>query len=369
VAATLTHDTIEGNRFGSGLVFGLGLLALADSTPNGTVANVSFSIFADHTGANRTDTVDVRPGSTVNLNTNLFANNGTIASNSGGTLNGQSTNIIAASAGFLSAAAPNYNFGLTNTAAAVGKANDGGTIKVDLYGNARNNPTALGALELGSVPPPSPPPANLVDIAEQFTHSPEQYTNFVTKAYQAYVHRNPTSAELNNYWLPNLLGGAHFTDEQVEALFIGSPEYINNHGGAGAGWVRGMYQDLLHRAPAQSEINYWVGQLNSGVSTITVALGFAASPERETTRVNNDYLTYLNRSASSTEVAYWVDQFINHGQTNEDLAAGFVGSTEYWNVPNKGNGNPTTWVQSAYRDVLVRTPSASEITYWVSQMQ
>jgi hypothetical protein len=369
VAATLTHDTIEGNRFGTGLVFGLGLLALADSTPSGTVANVSFSIFADHNGAAGTDTVDVRPNSTVNLNTNLFANNGRLASSSGGALNGQASDIFANSAGFISPAAPNYNFGLTSTSAAVGKANDGGTIKVDLYGNARGNPTALGALELGSVPPPSPPPGNLVDIAEQFTHSTEHYTNFVTQAYLTYVRRNPTAAELNNYWLPNLLGGAHFTDEQVEALFIGSPEYINNHGGAGAGWVRGMYQDLLHRSPAQSEVDYWVSQLNGGVTTFTVALGFAASQERETTRVNNDYLTYLNRSASGAEVGYWVDQFINHGQTNEDLAAGFVGSTEYWNVANKGNGNPSTWVQSAYRDVLVRTPSASEVTYWVSQMQ
>jgi hypothetical protein len=158
-----------------------------------------------------------------------------------------------------------------------------------------------------------------------------------------------------------------FTDEQVEAQFIGSPEYINNHGGAGAGWVTGMYQDLLHRSPSQSEVNYWVTQLNNGATTVSVALGFAASLERETTRVQTDYMTYLGRSASSSEVSYWVNQFAS-GQTNENLVAGFTGSNEYFTVANKGNDDRATWINSVYQDVLGRTPSASEVQYWLGQM-
>jgi hypothetical protein len=368
VKATLVHDTVDANQLGSGLVFGLALVALADSTPAGTVANVSFCIFADHNGVRGTDTINVRPNSTVNLNTNLMANNANLNTPSGGSLTGQSTNITAASAGFISPSAPTFNFGLTSNSPAVAKATDGNVIKVDYYGNTRRNPTALGALELGSKPPPAPPPSNLVAIANGFTHSKEHYIQLITADYLTYVKRSPTQAEINNYWLPNLLGGAMFTDEQVEAQFIGSPEYINDHGGAGAGWVNGMYQDLLHRTPSQTEVNYWLTQLGNGVTTYTVALGFAASLERETTRVQSDYRTYLGRSASGTEVSYWVNQFANNSQTNEDLVAGFVGSTEYFTVANKGNDDRTTWLRSVYSDVLGRTPSASEIQYWLGQM-
>jgi hypothetical protein len=35
------------------------------------------------------------------------------------------------------------------------------------------------------------------------------------------------------------------TDEQLEVKFLASPEYISTHGGAG--WVQGMYFDLLKR--------------------------------------------------------------------------------------------------------------------------
>ena len=39
---------------------------------------------------------------------------------------------------------------------------------------------------------------------------------------------------------------------------------------------------------------------------------------------------YLGRSAADSEVEYWVDQFVHHGQTNEDLVSGFVSADEYF---------------------------------------
>ena len=38
-----------------------------------------------------------------------------------------------------------------------------------------------------------------------------------------------------------------------------------------------------------------------------------------------DYFTYLGRTASPSEVSYWVSQF-DQGETNEDIVSGFVGS-------------------------------------------
>ena len=81
---------------------------------------------------------------------------------------------------------------------------------------------------------------------------------------------------------------------------------------------------------------------------------FDTSDEREGQRVQANYLAYLSRKANSAEVAFWVDQFKQHGQTSEDLAGGFVGSFEYFNAGRKGYGDRTAWVRAAYLDILHR---------------
>src|SRR5205807_609586 len=100
----------------------------------------------------------------------------------------------------------------------------------------------------------------------------------VTNDYRRYVGRAPDVAGLA-YWVGQLQNGA--TDEQLEASFLGSAEYIRNHGGTGDAWVKGMYHDLLGRTPDQDGVSYWVDQLAHGADASLVALGFAASAERE----------------------------------------------------------------------------------------
>src|SRR5262249_4062405 len=137
------------------------------------------------------------------------------------------------------------------------------------------------------------PPAKLGTYANTITHSKEHYVQFVTNAYKQYLNRAPDPSGLGS-WVGALQNG--LTDERLEASFIGSPEYIANHGGPGAGWVKGMYQDILGRTPSQSEVDGWVQALNSGVSPQQVAYGFAASAEREGNRVRGDYQTFLGRT-------------------------------------------------------------------------
>jgi hypothetical protein len=162
-------------------------------------------------------------------------------------------------------------------------------------------------------------------VAEALTHSDEYYRNFITGAYQAYLGRTPDAADLQG-WLQAMKDG--LSDEQVEASFTSSAEYINNHGGPGAGWVTGLYRDLLHREPSSGEVNGWVAALSHGVSPQQVAHGFAAGTEREAIRVNDHYMSYLGRQASQAEVQGWVYAF-EHGASDEDIIAGFVGSPEY----------------------------------------
>jgi hypothetical protein len=205
----------------------------------------------------------------------------------------------------------------------------------------------------------TPLPSNLPTVANALTHSAELYADFITHAYQKYLGRTPDVTGLAS-WVQAMQNG--LSDEHLEAGLIGSAEYIANHGGPGAGWVIGMYQDLLGRTPSQAEVNAWVNALEHGVSTQQVAYGFAASAERESLRVQNDYLTFLGRSASPSEVSAWVNAFL-HGYSNEDVVAGFVGSLERFQ--QAGNDIPT-WIDNAYLSILGRHADSDAIDSWTA---
>lgn len=216
------------------------------------------------------------------------------------------------------------------------------------------------------------PPGNATAVAKQFTHSEEYVRFFLNQAFAQYVNRAPTEQEITGFFLPNIFGGAHFTDEQIEALFMGAPEYVAKKGGTEVLWIRSMYSDLLFRAPFQNELDYWstrLAQLRQQHPTdnnhVTAAYEFDVSDEREGYRVQYNYTTYLNRMANAQEVNFWVGAF-SRGWTSEDLAAGFVGSWEYYNAGFKSYGIADAWIQSAYRDVLHRAAGADEMTYWRS---
>jgi hypothetical protein len=194
----------------------------------------------------------------------------------------------------------------------------------------------------------------VANLAWQLAHSTEYYRNLVTTAYHRYLGRAPDQTGLNG-WVAALQNA--LTDEQLEAGFIGSPEYIQAHGGSGPAWIQGMYQDLLGRTPSQSEVDGWVSALRTSLTPTQVAYGFAASAEREGQRVAADYANYLHRTPAQAEVDGWVRTFLA-GSTNENVVAGFVGSPEYYKMhtgtdlpqappatdPGPGQGQP--WVSN-----------------------
>jgi hypothetical protein len=184
-------------------------------------------------------------------------------------------------------------------------------------------------------------PSWLAGAATVLTHSAEYYAGVVALAYQRYLGRPPSPSETAG-WVSAMQQG--LSDEHLEAGFIGSQEYINAHGGQGAGWVTGMYKDLLGRSPSQQEVDLWVGVLAGGTSTEQVAYGFAASAEREGQHVTADYNAFLGRPPSQAEVAAWVDGFVHQGVTNEGVIAGFAGSPEYF---QKQNSKVADWLYQA----------------------
>jgi hypothetical protein len=180
-------------------------------------------------------------------------------------------------------------------------------------------------------------PSYLPGLARDLMHSPLHYAQVITAAYQDYLGRQPDAVGLAG-WLALMENG--LTDGQLAAAILSSSEYLQDHGGLGAGWVEALYQDVLGRTPSASEVNGWVQALNSGVTPAAVALTFVTSSEREGQLVTRDYEQFLGRSPGSAESGSWVNAFENGVLTNEDIVAGFVGSAEYF----QDNGSaPGKW--------------------------
>jgi hypothetical protein len=200
-------------------------------------------------------------------------------------------------------------------------------------------------------------------VATALTHSAEYYADVVTAAYQRYLGRAPDAPGLAG-WVAAMQHG--LSDERLDAGFIGSAEYIANHGGLGQGWIQAMYHDLLGRAAEAPGQAGWLSALAQGVSPSTIAYGFAASAERETQRITAAYQTYLGRTPESPEVLnQWVKAFLS-GASNENVIARFVGSAEYFLDLAKGGGTVDGWITSAYADVLHRGLGAAELAAWAA---
>ncbi len=219
---------------------------------------------------------------------------------------------------------------------------------------------AVAKVTINAQSPPDALPANLVNVANVLTHSAEALGVFIQQAYNLYLHRSAHPDGLK-FWTDKMQVG--LTDEALEANFLGSAEYIQNHGGTGSAWVNGMYEDLLGRKADAGGLSFWVDQLQKGADPLSVALGFAAGAERETMRIGADYELFLGRNLDPGGQQFWVKQFLN-GARNEAVVGGFIGSPEYWSNLAKGQQNKQAWIRSAFQDVLHRDPTSTDLTFW-----
>ncbi|HET6881475.1 MAG TPA: CHRD domain-containing protein, partial [Pirellulales bacterium] len=167
-----------------------------------------------------------------------------------------------------------------------------------------------------------------LQFATSLTYSNEYLDDEISQAYQHFLGRAPDSQGLA-FWLSSMRAG--MTLEQMQSQFIGSPEYYQHSGGTDKAWVDHMYFDLLGRAPDSQGEAFWIHSLAQGVTRSAVALGFAASAEREGIIVQNDYETFLRRTPGQSEIDGWVNAF-EHGLSNETVVAGLIASDEYFRL-------------------------------------
>lgn len=170
-------------------------------------------------------------------------------------------------------------------------------------------------------------------VAFQIETSPEHLTDIVQADYQQFLHRAADAGGLA--FFVNFLerGG---TDQQVQAMILGSDEYfMNRGGGTNSGWLTAVYQDLLNRAPDPGGLAAWTNALNAGFSRTQVALVIATSPEANTIEVQNLYNQLLGRAADPGGLAFFTTQLqISNAAHNNGNASASASATA-----NLGNAN------------------------------
>jgi hypothetical protein len=122
-------------------------------------------------------------------------------------------------------------------------------------------------------------------VARAFVQSVEYRAGVIDSLYEQYLGRAADPGGLS-CWLGvwDAAGGPG----QIEGSMLASPEYYSHAGATDANWVRALYENVLGRAPGQSEVDIWTAQLQH-MSKQAVANGFVGSLEYRIDQVNGWY--------------------------------------------------------------------------------
>lgn len=197
----------------------------------------------------------------------------------------------------------------------------------------------------------------------------------VTRLYQAAFDRTPDLAGLDHN--VDLVTSNVVTIAALASSFTTSPEFISGYGSLDdAGFVQQLYRNVLHRAPDVAGNQLWLNFLNSGAGRGEALRGFADSRENRKQILpiagdKNDatafrlYQAALGRAPDDQGLTN-VSDALAHGATPQQVATGFVNSTEF--EQKYGVLTPSDFVTQLYQNVLHRAPDGPGLQSFVGAM-
>jgi hypothetical protein len=132
-------------------------------------------------------------------------------------------------------------------------------------------------------------------------------------------------------------------------------------------YVAAAFQDVLGRAASTADVAFWSGQLSAGLSRSAFANALTHSAEYyANVIITPAYHNYLGRAPDAAGLAFWTDRMLNHGLTDEQLEAGFIGSDEFFTT--EGGGTNSGWIDALYMKLLGRPADAQGKAFWLAQL-
>jgi hypothetical protein len=165
-------------------------------------------------------------------------------------------------------------------------------------------------------------------VADDFWRSTEHRIIEVTAYYENFLGRAPDPSGLA-FWVNEMTSGT-LNEIGVAERILSSSEYLSSHN-TPAIFIQGLYLDVLARLPSASESVAWENVLATAGAGV-VAADILTSAEAYTGIINNDYLTYLGRTADASGLAHWLSKLETGQGTVETVADGILGSAEYANL-------------------------------------
>jgi hypothetical protein len=128
-------------------------------------------------------------------------------------------------------------------------------------------------------------------------------------------------------WVDQMRAGLSRRQLTID-LCTGS-EFWTLSGQTNTGYVQRLYQTLLQRSADQDGLNYWVGQLNGGMTRADVAARFIDGDEFHGIFIDDDYLALDDRPSDGDGWTYWVSQ-MRSGMSQEEVIRRFLEAPEFW---------------------------------------
>ena len=171
-------------------------------------------------------------------------------------------------------------------------------------------------------------------VTKSFFDSPEFQGAIapVTRLYFAYFNRIPDKPGLD-YWIGQYRAGLPLAS--ISQAFAASPEFIATYGSlSDSAFVTLVYNNVLGRAPDAVGFAYWTVQLTGGFMTRgQIMVGFSESPEYQQRSYNRVFVTMtyygmLRRVPEQLGFDYWLAN-LNAGVSTLTLINGFLAAPEY----------------------------------------
>jgi hypothetical protein len=169
-----------------------------------------------------------------------------------------------------------------------------------------------------------------MQVVQAITNSVEYHTLEVQGLYGRLLGRSADPAGLTN-WVNFLNQGG--TEEQLEAILIGSGEYFINRGaGTPSGFLQSVYSDVLRRPIDPGGAQTWGQAFTNGTTRTAVAAAILASRESDQIEVQDLYALVLHRAADTSGLNTFANA-LQQGMTNELVLAILASSDEYFSRP------------------------------------
>ena len=134
-------------------------------------------------------------------------------------------------------------------------------------------------------------------VANAIRLSPEALRRVVDQLYIRFLGRQSDSTGRSG-WIGFLRSGG--TLEQVETLFLTSPEYLSH---INTDFVQSLYLNILGRAGSSAELALWDNNIQNVGGLAGVANAFVRSPENRLNSLRTDFQTFLHRTPTDSELA------------------------------------------------------------------